>query len=182
MGTGIGMSAMKSKDGQKRGRKPVEGKKKSSLDIEKELQADTAGTSFAPAKAVVRLAKAYRNKHDYNIELGKRIVTLRLFLGFKRQADFAAALKVSRAAVGNWERGAGVSRRSMLDICHMFNASFEWLAGDIGEMIVGTNEKKFATTRRKMRLLKGEDFDAFQNDVDRLLDGRLARAGVVQER
>lgn len=166
---------MKTKGGQKRSRKPVAGKKKSSLDIEMELQANNPGVTATE----VKIEKRRIRKHDYNVDLGRRIVALRTHLGFERQADFATALNVSRAAVGNWERGAGVSRRSLQNICQTFNASMEWLANDTGEMIVGTNEKKFATTRRKMRLLKGDDFEAFQNDLDMLLDARLKRAGVV---
>ena len=76
-----------------------------------------------------------RMKKQTDIALGKRIAKLRRRFGFKRQEDFAAALGVTRAAVGNWERGAGCGLQNIRLVCEQFNVSPDWLMIGRGEMI-----------------------------------------------
>lgn len=147
--------------------------KKTSLAVERELIENVAGTSYAPSVAVVKLAKFAREKKENNVELGERVAKLRVFLSFNRQQDFATALAVSRAAVGNWERGVGVSRASLDQIAVKFNASLEWLLTGKGEMIVGSNEKRFAKPLKRMKLLPPDDYQEFEEQVLALLDAKL---------
>lgn len=162
---------MKSTNGRGRAAPARVTAKKTSLAVERELQDRRPGI-----KAVaVKVAKFTIRKKEANLALGERIVELRVKLGFKRQKDFAAVLGVSRAAVGNWERGVGVSRASLDQICQEFNASFEWLARGIGEMIVGAHEKEFAKTTKRMKLLPPEEFATLNSYVLEMIDARLAK-------
>lgn len=45
------------------------------------------------------------------------------------QGAFAAALGVTRGAVGNWETGGGVARESLAAISRQFGVSLDWLDG-----------------------------------------------------
>lgn len=68
-------------------------------------------------------------------EIGKRIRTIREQRGPLSQSEFAAKLpKVTRGAVGNWERGKGIKRENLQAIADKFSVSFEWLASGRGAM------------------------------------------------
>lgn len=68
-------------------------------------------------------------------EIGKRIREVRESHGNLSQSEFAAKLtKVTRGAVGNWERGQGIKRENLQTIATKFSVSFEWLASGRGVM------------------------------------------------
>lgn len=166
------MNTTKSPKSRSRGGKSRTARKKTSLSVERELRENTDA-------AGVKIAKFQVRKKEANVALGQRIAEFRVLVGCKRQKDFAIALGVSRAAVGNWERGVGASRESLDLIAKQFNGSLEWLMTGKGEMIVGSNEKRFAKTSKRMKLLPPGEFELFESDVRAMLDARLARIGVT---
>lgn len=67
--------------------------------------------------------------------VGRRIVKLRKELNLDSQQVFADQLgNVTRGAVGNWERGAGIKRENLQRIAKVFGVSFDWLATGRGSM------------------------------------------------
>lgn len=70
-----------------------------------------------------------------SVEIGKRIKLVRERRGELSQSQFASKLgKVTRGAVGNWERGEGIKRDNLQLIADQFAVSFEWLATGRGDM------------------------------------------------
>jgi phage repressor protein C with HTH and peptisase S24 domain len=73
--------------------------------------------------------------------IGKRIKQVREDVARLSQSAFASKLgKVTRGAVGNWERGLGIKRDNLREIAERFGVSFEWLALGRGDMSL-TSEK-----------------------------------------
>lgn len=68
--------------------------------------------------------------------VGRRITKLRKeVLDIDSQRVFAERLgDVTRGAVGNWERGAGIKRENLQRIAQVFGVSFDWLATGRGSM------------------------------------------------
>ena len=65
--------------------------------------------------------------------IGQRIQELRTGLGLT-QTEFAERLgKVTRGAVGNWERDQGIKRENLSLIARRFQVSMEWLATGRGK-------------------------------------------------
>lgn len=62
---------------------------------------------------------------------GDRIKQVRKLSGLSQEA-FAARLKVSRGAVGNWELNKGITTPNMTMISQEFSVSFDWLANARG--------------------------------------------------
>jgi phage repressor protein C with HTH and peptisase S24 domain len=61
--------------------------------------------------------------------VGKRIRYLRTKILGITQEEFARPLRVTRGAVGNWEREEGITRENLVAISMVYPAaSFEWLA------------------------------------------------------
>lgn len=70
-------------------------------------------------------------------DLGRRVRQARRMVD-QNQADFAAAIGVSRSAVANWETGNGVpDMPNMIRIAEHSGMGFEYLA-------TGRNEQRFA--------------------------------------
>jgi len=64
--------------------------------------------------------------------VGKRIKHLRTILGM-HQEDLAKLLKVSRGAVGNWERGEPIFQKNLKALANATGASLHWLEDGIGK-------------------------------------------------
>jgi transcriptional regulator with XRE-family HTH domain len=104
-----------------------------------------------------------------NIDLGQRILRLRTeVLNFEEQKEFAAALGVTRGAVGNWELGRGVSRDSLQLIEDRFGVSHEWLTTGAGTPLV-----EDSIDRRIARRLPPEERQQFYHDVEAMLEARV---------
>lgn len=71
--------------------------------------------------------------------IGKRIKQVREDVARLSQSEFASKLgKITRGAVGNWERGLGIKRDNLKAIAERFGVSFEWLALGRGDMALDT--------------------------------------------
>lgn len=79
-------------------------------------------------------------------EIGKRIREVRESRGALSQSEFASKLnRVTRGAVGNWERGKGIKRENLQAIADKFSVSFEWLASGRGSLNLDANAPSNAT-------------------------------------
>ncbi|GAA2867204.1 transcriptional regulator with XRE-family HTH domain [Aminobacter niigataensis] len=80
-----------------------------------------------------------------DIELGKRIKWVREQHVKVKPAEFAHLLNVTRQAVVNWERGHGADRKRLEKIALVYGVSFDWLATNRGEPIVGAATQPSST-------------------------------------
>ncbi|WP_081623478.1 helix-turn-helix transcriptional regulator [Hoeflea sp. 108] len=71
-----------------------------------------------------------------DIALGQRIKWVREQQRLK-PAEFARPLDVTRQAVVNWERGHGADRKRLERIALVYGVSFDWLATNRGEPVLG---------------------------------------------
>ena len=78
------------------------------------------------------LADMAKSGKQLKIETGARIKAVREKSGLT-QTEFAAAIGVERGAVGNWERGGGISKANLETVADAFGISFEWLATGRGD-------------------------------------------------
>jgi len=85
------------------------------------------------------------------------------------QEKFAEALgtvdgvKVSRGAVGNWERNKGISRANLAAIAEKFGASLDWLEtgrGDLPQNSSGSEDSTLTTLPNKYNLSENEKQNA----------------------
>ena len=65
--------------------------------------------------------------------LAERIVYVRDKVLCLSQEALAAELGVERAAVSNWERGKGISRKNLNALASFAKTSLDWLVNEIGE-------------------------------------------------
>lgn len=109
---------------------------------------------------------------DRNREIGERVRFLRVHvLKLELQKDLAEKLRVSRAAVTNWEIGKGISRESLQLLCDLCGARIEWLTTGIGEPL------RSKTLEDRMQLLPPEDREDFEQEVLAMLEYRLGKLG-----
>lgn len=60
--------------------------------------------------------------------IGRRLAATRLALGFERQDDIAAALKIKRSTYNEWERGAKViNLRVAAVLCERYGLTLDWI-------------------------------------------------------
>jgi len=74
------------------------------------------------------------------VAAGSRVKAAREARGFT-QVRFAAAMGVTRGAVGNWEAGGGITRANLTRVAEVTGASIEWLMTGEGASGISTPDE-----------------------------------------
>jgi transcriptional regulator with XRE-family HTH domain len=101
--------------------------------------------------------------------IGKRIRKIRLSDPSRTQQEFAAALGVTRGAVGNWELDKGVKRENLLLIAQVTGTSLNWLMTGEGRADVGADRSTSAGRSVESRTHPGIDQEAIAGAIEALL-------------
>ena len=81
-------------------------------------------------------------KEVITINIGDRICKLRKTLDIT-QADFAAAINISRSNLSNIEGNRfNITDRFLADVCRVYNVNQEWLMTGTGEMFRDTSRQE----------------------------------------